>query len=119
MDYNLKKYQIFKTEKYFKNNNFFFIFHSSKIKLKEWIQIEQTIKKLKLKHYKIFNGTTSKIVNNSIYKNYSKVICGLVLFLKPNFKLTETKISEINKELKLLFVLATRKTTPLTSLELS
>ena len=109
MDYNLKKYQIFKTEKYFKNNNFFLFFHSSKINSKEWIKIEQKIKILKLKYYKVLNGTTLKIINNSIYKNYSKVICGLILFIKPNFKLTEIKISELNKELKLLFVLLSIK----------
>ena len=109
MDYNLKNYQILKTKKYFKNNNFFFIYHSSKLNSKDWIKIEQKIKKLKLKHYKIFNGTTIKIIQESIYKNYSKSISGLILVIKPKFKSTEIKLLELKKELKILFVLLSIK----------
>ena len=109
MDYNLKKYQILKLKKYFKNNNFFFILHSSKINSKEWIQIEQKIKKLKLKYYKIFNGTASKIIDNSIYANYTQVISSLVVFIKPSFKSTEIKLKILEKELKSLFILLSVK----------
>ena len=109
MDYNLKKYQILKIKKYFKNNNFFFIFHSSKVNSKEWIKVEQKIKKLKLKYYKIFNGTGSKIINDSIFKNYTKIISGLILFIKPNFKSTEIVLKDLEKELKSLFLLLSIK----------
>ena len=109
MDYNLKKYQILKLKKYFKNNNFFFILHSSKINSKEWIQIEQKIKKLKLKYYKIFNGTASKIIDNSIYANYTQVISSLIVFIKPTFKSTEIKLKILEKELKSLFILLSVK----------
>jgi hypothetical protein len=30
--------------------------------------IEQDLKKLKLKYYKVFNGTTLETINNSVYK---------------------------------------------------
>ena len=109
MDYSLKEYQILKTKKYFKNNNFFFIYHSSKVNSKEWIQIEQKFKKLKLKCYKILNGTAYRIMNNSIYKNYTKMISGLIVFVKTDFKSTEIDIKDLEKELKSLFVLISVK----------
>ena len=105
MDYNLKEYQILKTKKNFKNNNLFFIYHSPKLHSKDWIKIEQKLKKLKIKHYKIFNGITKKVIKNSIYKNYYNTISGLILIIKPKYKLTEIKLENIKKELKTLFVL--------------
>ena len=87
MDYNLKNYQTLKTKKYLKKNSFFFIFQSSKINYKEGIQIEQKIKTLKLKHYKVLNEISSKIIDNSIYKNHSKLISGLILFFKTKFQI--------------------------------
>ena len=105
MDYNLKNYQILKTKNYFKKNNFFFVVQSSKINLKEEIQLEQKIKTLKLKHYKILNGITLKLIKYSIYKRYYKLIGGLISLIKPKFKSTEIRIDKLKKELKFLLLI--------------
>ena len=73
MDFNLKDYQIFKLKKYFKNNSFFFLFHSAKLSLNQWIAVEQELKKLKLNYYKTINGTTLKTFEKSVYKNSSQI----------------------------------------------
>ena len=104
MDYNLKNYQILKTKNYFKKNKFFFVLQSSKINLKEEIQLEQKIKTLKLKHYKILNGISSKTLKNSIYIKYYNLISGLMLFIKPSFKSTSIKLIELKKDLKFLLL---------------
>ena len=105
MDYNLKKYQILKIKNFFKNTNFLFIYHSSKLNSKEWIQTEQKLKKLKMEHYKIYNGTSIRIIKRSIYKHYSNIISSLILLIKPKFKSTEIKLLELKKKLKMQFVL--------------
>lgn len=100
MEYGLKKYQTLKSINYFKNNCFFLIFQSSNMNSKEWVVIEQKIKKQKLKHCKILNGTTTKVLNNSIYKNYSNLTAGLTLFMKPSFKSTELIKIELDRKFK-------------------
>ena len=109
MDFNLKNYRVFKVKTYFKKCNFFFFFHSIKVISNEWVAIEQYLKKLKLKYYKIFNGTTRKTIDNSIYKNFSKLISGTILFVEPQFKTTVLNLNLLEKELKPLFALLSIK----------
>ena len=104
MDYNLKKYKVLKFKNYLKNCSFLLIFHSSKISSKDYIKIEQTFKKLKLKNYKILNGISSKTLKNSIYIKYYNLISGLMLFIKPSFKSTSIKLIELKKDLKFLLL---------------
>jgi hypothetical protein len=109
MDFNSKNYQSVKLKKFFKINDFFFLFHSAKLDLNQWIQTEQHLKKLKLKYSKALNGSSLKLFKNSIYKNLSPVIGGFVLFLIPNYKTTEFKLNSVNKELKPSFELISIK----------
>ena len=109
MDFNLKDYQIFKLKKYFKNNDFFFLFHSAKLSLNQWTIIEQNLKKLKLNYYKTLNGTTLKTLKNSIYKNISSVISSFVVFINPKFKTTEFDLDLLTKNLKPSFSLISLK----------
>ena len=109
MDFNSKKYKIIKTKKYFKNNNLFFFFNSTKLKSSEWLLIEQELKKLKLKYYRILNGTALKTVGNSIFKNYSSLISGVVILIKPRLKSTLFNLNNLQKELKSLFSLVSVK----------
>jgi hypothetical protein len=109
MDFNLKDYQIFKLKKYFKNNDFFFLFHSAKLSLNQWTIIEQNLKKLKLSYYKTLNGTTLKTLKNSIYKNISSVISSFVVFINPKFKTTEFDLDLLIKNLKPSFSLISLK----------
>jgi hypothetical protein len=109
MDFNTKSYQSIKLKKFFKTNDFFFLFHSAKLDLNQWTQTEQNLKKLKLKYLKLLNGTTLKLFNDSIYKNVSPVICGFVLFLNSNFKTTELQLKSVKKDLKPSFELISVK----------
>lgn len=109
MDFNLKSYRVLKVKNYFKKCNFFFFFHSVKLTSNEWIRVEQDLKKLKLKYYKVFNGTTLNTINNSIYKNFNQIICGIVLFIEPKFKSTSLEFNSITKDLKPLFALLSVK----------
>ena len=109
MDFNLKNYRVFKVKNYFKKCNFFFFFHSIKVTSTEWVVIEQYLKKLKLKYYKILNGTTRKTIDNSIYKNFTQLISGTILLVEPQFKTTVLNLNLLEKELKILFALLSIK----------
>ena len=109
MDFNLKDYQIFKFKKYFKNNNFFFLFHSAKLNLNQWTVTEQNLKKLKLNYYKTLNGTTLKTLKNSIYRNVSPVISSFVVFIDPKFKTTEFNLDSLIKSFSSSFSLISLK----------
>ena len=109
MDFNSKDYQSVKLKKIFKTNDFFFLFHSAKLDLNQWIQIEQNLKKLKLNYSKALNGTTFKLFKSSIYKNLSPIIGVFVLFIGSDFKTTELRLTSIKKELKPSFELISVK----------
>lgn len=109
MKYNQKQYQIRKTQKYLKNSDFFFIYHSIKLNSKESVKIEQTLKKLKLKQYKILNGIASKTFTTSVFKNYSKLVCGLIIFIKPEYFESQLLLNDLKKELKNLFLMLSIK----------
>ena len=109
MDFNSKGYQSVKLKKFFKTNDFFFLFHSAKLDITQWTRTEQNLKKLKLKYSKALNGTTLKLFKGSIYKNLSPIICGFVVFINPNFKTTELKLNSVKKDLKSSFELISVK----------
>ena len=109
MDFNSKDYQSIKLKKFFKANDFFFLFHSAKLDLNQWTHTEQNLKKLKLRYSKILNGTLLKSFKNSIYKNASSVICGFVLLIRSNFKTTKLPFKSVKKNLKPSFELISVK----------
>src|SRR5687767_1734501 len=84
----LKKYQTFKISHYIKTNPLLFFFQSNKSNSKVWEKNEQKLKKLKLVYYKIANKIILKTFDNSVYKNFTPLICGVILLLKPNTKKT-------------------------------
>nr|BBC77614.1 hypothetical protein [Nitzschia sp. PL1-4] len=109
MDLNTKTYQILKLKKYFKNNDLFFLFHSTKLNLTKWTLIEQNLKKLKLNYYKPLNKTTIETLKNSVYANYNSNIAGFILFICSNYKTTELNLKSMLKSLKLSFSLVSVK----------
>lgn len=109
MDFNSKDYQNVKLKKFFKTNDFFFLFHSAKLDLNQWIQTEQSLKKLKLTYTKALNGTTLKLFKDSIYENLRPMVYGFVLFLKASYKTTELNLKPIKKNLKPSFELVSVK----------
>lgn len=86
MHFTLKSYQVLKLKNYFKNKSLFIVFHCAKLNLKEWVQIEQKLKILKLKYYKPLNKITLNELEKSVYNNYKFIMNGFVLFL--NYKST-------------------------------
>lgn len=84
MDFNLKSYQVLKLKNHFKNKSLFIVFYCAKLNLKEWVQIEQKFKMLKLKYYKPLNKITVNELKRSIYCNYTFMINSVVLFLSYN-----------------------------------
>jgi len=105
MDFNSKNYQNIKLKKFFKTNNFFLWFHSAKLDLNQWIYLEQNLKKLKLNHSKALNTITSKLFQNSIFKNLRPAIRSFISFITPNFKTTELRFNSIKKNFKPSFEL--------------
>jgi hypothetical protein len=109
MDFNSKDYQSAKLKNFFKTNSFFFLFHSAKLDLNQWIHTEQNLKKLKLNYSKALNGITLKFFKSSIYANVSSIVCGFIIFINPSFKTTNLKLSSIKKDLKPSFELISVK----------
>ena len=105
MDFNLKNYRVLKIKNTFKKSELILFFNSAKIKSNKWVKIEKQLKKLKLKHYQIFNNTTVKTIENSIYTNMNQIISGVILLIKPTYKHTPIELKSIKKYLNSLFVL--------------
>lgn len=100
MDFNTKSYQIFKLKNYFKNNDFFLLFHSAKLNSVKWLNTEQNLKKLKLGYYKPLNKTSIKTFKNSIFKNFNSSIGGFILFVNSLSKNNSLNLQVITKNLK-------------------
>lgn len=105
MDYNSKDYERIKLQKLLKTNDFFFLYHCSKLNLNHWLYIEQKLKKLKLKYSKTLNSTALKLFKNSIYKNLTPIIQGFVLFVNSNYRTAELRLNALQKDLKPSFEL--------------
>ena len=108
MDFNSKKYQIFKFKNYLKEKDFL-IFHCAKTNLKQWTVIEQNLKKLKLKYYKPLNGISLKVLMHSKYRHFNCLISGPVLFIEYDLKVLENDWSFVLKNLAPEFVLVSVK----------
>ena len=105
MDFNFKKYQILKLQKYFKNKGLFFFVHCNKLNLSQWTHIEQNLTKLELNYYKPLNKVLNKILKNSIYKNFSFIVNGFVLFVSSSNDNKELNLQQIQKSLAANFLL--------------
>ena len=105
MDFNLKKYRVLKVKKELKKSELILFFNSAKIKSNKWIAIEKQLKKLKLKYHQIFNNTTLKTIENSIYTNINRIVSGIILLIKPVYKSTTIELKSLKKDLGPLYVL--------------
>ena len=82
-----KKYQKIKIKNYFKNYSLLFIANGINQNLKNQMLTKQEMKKkLKLAYYKIYNKLTTKILKESICKNFTKLIYSPIFFLTPKQK---------------------------------
>lgn len=111
MDYNkkaLKKYQTIKINSHVKTNTFLFFFLSNKSKNINWKKNEQMLKKLKLTYYKTINKIVLKELKNSIYKNFTPLISGVILLVTTHSKQFE-KFEQIKNTLQKDFSLVSLK----------
>ena len=109
MHFTLKSYQVFKLKNYFRIKSLFIVFHCAKLNLKEWVHIEQKLKKLKLSYYKPLNKVMVKELKSSLHSNYSSIINGSVLFVSfdtssGSFSDLVTDLNHLQKSLKPLFI---------------
>jgi hypothetical protein len=83
MDLTTKKFKIEKTKNIIKHNNLFIFLNGINRNSNDWILIEQELKKINFNYYKIFNKTSKKTLNNSIFLNTSSLINSMTFLLKP------------------------------------
>ena len=91
MKFSLKDYKSLKTKTYIKNTNLFFVINGTNTNSKNYRGIQQELTKINLNCDKIFNKTSIKIFEKSIYKHSKHIINGLVFFVKSN---KQNKISK-------------------------
>lgn len=96
MKFSAKEHGIIKTKNYVKKIDLFFFFNGVNRNFNDWITLEQGLSKIKFNYYKIFNKTTRKILNTSIYINVSELINGLIFFLKPFLYNNKQEITKQN-----------------------
>jgi hypothetical protein len=104
MHFNLKSYQVLRLKNYVKNKSLFIVFHCAKLNLKEWVQIEQKLKILKVKYYKPLNKITRNELDKSIYCNYKFMMHGFILFLSLNCSNLIYNLHDIQISLKPLLI---------------
>lgn len=102
MKFSAKNYKINKTKNYIRTNNILFFFNGVNKNSNDWIHTEQNLKKINFKYYKVFNKTTKKALNDSIYNKASNTINGITFFIKPETSTKNLLKNTIVKDLKLL-----------------
>ena len=86
MQFNLKRYKFKKIEYFFKNQPIFFLYNSTNLNFKNWIKIEQSLKKNNFKSYKIYNTLMKTFIKNSIFFNLTPLINGSIILVYTNNK---------------------------------
>ena len=84
MNLTFKSYKNIKTKLYIKKNTCLYFFYGVNKNAHKSLIIEQEIKKLNFKFYKITNKTALNTVKNSIFNNVSFLINGPTLFFNNN-----------------------------------
>ena len=109
MKFTLKNYKTIKTKKYIKTTNIYFFFNGIKQNSSNRIQIEQELKNINFSCYKIFNKTSIKILENSVFKNAKPIINGTIFFIKPKSNKPISKKILLNNFENLMFVFLAAK----------
>ena len=106
MKFELKTYKVFKIKYYLKKNKLFFFYTATSLNLKNWLVIEQTLKKSNLNYYRLSNTLAVKTMKASIYTNFKQLIHSLTMFVNPKPKTTLKlkKLINLEKVLTLLSV---------------
>jgi hypothetical protein len=108
MEISSKRYNEIKTNNYLKTN-LFFLFNGLNRNSNDWILIEQNLKKINFKYYKIFNKISKLSIKKSIYKNFTITLNGITFIVLPIKVTKKLKHIELNKlELFLFNLLAVK-----------
>lgn len=103
MKFSAKNFEINKTKNYIKTNNILFLTDGVNKNSNDWIYTEQTLKKINLKYRKVFNKTTKKALNGSVFQRASNNINGITFFITPGVNGKKSLLkNNIVKDLKLL-----------------
>ena len=86
MKIKTKNHKLEKIKYYYKTKKLLFLFDSYNSNTKEWLNIEQKIKKSNFKYYKILNTITKNFLKKTIFTNFEPTILGSLklTFLKNN-----------------------------------
>lgn len=106
MKLNLKDYKILKTKKYIKTSSLFFFTNGTSKNSLNWLSTEQGLKTAEFNCYKLFNKTSLKNLENSVYKKIKPIVSGLTFLIKPNLSKSLLKRTITNNFDLLLFELA-------------
>lgn len=98
MQINFKNYKIKKSKDYLKKNSVYFFFKAPSKSAKSWIVIDQNLKIVNLRYYKIFNKASKNTVKKSIYKNINETINGITFLIKPKTSIISREILITNLE---------------------
>lgn len=119
MEFELKTYKVFKIKYYLKKNIFFFFYTTTNLDLKNWLPVEQTLKKSNLNYYRLSNTLAIKTIKASIYTNFKQLIHSLTMFVEPQpTTLLKLKIlANLEKVLTLLSIKLNNKIYSMSQLE--
>ena len=86
MKFKLKAYKVFKTKYYLKQKKLFFLYAATSLNVKNWLTVEQTLKKSNLNYYRLSNTLAIKTMKASIYTNYKQLINSLTILVNTGSK---------------------------------
>ena len=108
-----KKYKFNKIKFFLKSKKLILIYHTSNLKLTEWLKTEKKLKKNNLKCYKLNNKLVQKALNKSNLLNFSKILKGPLCFVTINnnkgLKQHFNNLIKFNKIMLLLAIKLNRK----------
>lgn len=107
MEFELKTYKDFKIKYYLKENKLFFVYTTTSINSKNWLTIEQTLKKYNLNHYRLSNNLAIRTIEVSAYRNYKHFIHSLTMFISSKSK-TPLKLKNLISLEKVLTMLSVK-----------
>ena len=102
MKFTVKTYKHLTLKIYFKKFRFFFLYNT--IVQKNNFKTLQELKNLELKHYKLYNTLTVIIMQNSIYRNYTSLINGLMMLVLSKTTMHLNTLAQFNDIITLVGV---------------
>ena len=97
MKIKTKHYKLAKIKSYYKNEKILFLFDTYNLDTKNWLKVEQKLKNLNLKYYKIFNVITKIFLKNTIFKNLKTIINGPLKLVSLRDEKTLIDIKKLKK----------------------